>query len=105
VSIARALLNDPAIIILDEATSDVDTETEEIIQENLDRIIADRTAFVIAHRLSTIKDADRIVVMGDGEIIETGIHDDLVDAGGSYAELWAAQSDMNPAREPATQKN
>jgi ATP-binding cassette subfamily B protein len=94
VSIARALLNDPSLIILDEATSDVDTETEEIIQENLDKLIADRTAFVIAHRLSTIQGADRIVVMEDGEVIETGSHTDLLDDHGTYADLWAKQADM-----------
>ncbi|TQQ82755.1 ABC transporter ATP-binding protein [Halonotius terrestris] len=92
-SIARALLNDPEIIILDEATSDVDTETEELIQASLRRLIADRTAFVIAHRLSTIQDADRIVVMADGEIIEEGPHDDLLAAEGAYADLWEAQTD------------
>jgi len=93
VAIARALLNDPAIIIFDEATSDVDTETEDLIQESLDRLIADRTAFVIAHRLSTIKDADRVVVMEDGEVTETGTHDDLLALEGEYATLWAAQAD------------
>jgi ATP-binding cassette subfamily B protein len=92
-SIARALLNDPEIIILDEATSDVDTETEELIQESLTRLIADRTAFVIAHRLSTIQDADRIVVMEDGEIIEQGSHAQLITDSGKYADLWASQAD------------
>ncbi|WP_459193919.1 ABC transporter ATP-binding protein [Halosimplex sp. J119] len=97
VSIARTLLNDPDVIVLDEATSDVDTETEELIQRNLETLTADRTAFVIAHRLSTIQDADRIVVMEDGEVIETGSHDDLVDYGGAYAGLWASQTDDSPA--------
>lgn len=92
-SIARALLNDPEIIILDEATSDVDTETEELIQESLTRLISDRTAFVIAHRLSTIQDADRIVVMEDGEIIEDGSHGELVASGRKYADLWQTQAD------------
>ncbi|SHH46222.1 ABC transporter ATP-binding protein [Halobaculum gomorrense] len=92
IAIARALLNDPEIIVLDEATSDVDTETEELIQRSLRRLIADRTAFVIAHRLSTIRDADRVVVMEEGRIIEQGSHDELVDADGDYADLWARQA-------------
>ncbi|NHX37029.1 MULTISPECIES: ABC transporter ATP-binding protein [Halolamina] len=91
-AIARALLNDPEIVILDEATSDVDTETEEKIQQSLDRLTADRTAFVIAHRLSTIKDADRIVVMENGQVAETGSHDELLREGGDYASLWEMQA-------------
>ncbi|MFB6196160.1 MAG: ABC transporter ATP-binding protein [Haloplanus sp.] len=92
-AIARALLNDPAIIVFDEATSDVDTETEDLIQESLDRLIEDRTAFVIAHRLSTIQDADRIVVLEDGEIVESGTHAELLDGDGNYATLWRSQAD------------
>jgi ATP-binding cassette subfamily B protein len=96
-AIARALLNDPSVIVFDEATSDVDTETEELIQESLDRLIEDRTAFVIAHRLSTLREADRIVVMEDGEIKESGTHEDLLDLGGEYATLWRSQADSDPS--------
>jgi ATP-binding cassette subfamily B protein len=95
IAIARALLNDPSIIIFDEATSDVDTETETVIQQSLSRLIEDRTAFVIAHRLSTIQDADRIVVVDDGEIVESGTHEDLLDDGEEYATLWQAQSETD----------
>ncbi|MFD1598639.1 ABC transporter ATP-binding protein [Halobellus rarus] len=93
IAIARALLNDPAIIVFDEATSDVDTETEERIKASIDRLIEDRTAFVIAHRLSTIRDADRVVVLDDGEVVESGTHDELLAGSGEYAALWDAQLD------------
>jgi ATP-binding cassette subfamily B protein len=93
IAIARALLNDPAIIVFDEATSDVDTETEERIKTSIDRLIADRTAFVIAHRLSTIRDADRVVVLDDGEVAESGTHEELLAGSGEYAALWDAQLD------------
>ena len=92
ISIARAILKDPEILILDEATSDVDTETEMLIQRSLDRLTADRTTFAIAHRLSTIKDADQIVVLEDGRIVEGGSHEELIDEDGLYAHLWGVQA-------------
>ena len=94
VGIARILLQDPAVLILDEATSDVDTETELHIQESLDALLADRTVLAIAHRLSTIMDADTILVLEDGEIVERGTHDELLAADGLYADLWGVQAGM-----------
>jgi len=91
-SIARAVLADAPILILDEATSAVDNETEAAIQRSLSRITADRTTLVIAHRLSTIRHADRIVVLEDGGIVEQGTHDELVKRGGVYARLWSVQT-------------
>jgi len=90
--IARAMLEDPDILILDEATSDVDTETEMLIQRSLDELTADRTTFAIAHRLSTIKDADQIVVLEDGRIVERGSHEELIGSDGLYAHLWGVQA-------------
>ncbi|WP_248903514.1 ABC transporter ATP-binding protein [Halocatena marina] len=91
-SIARAVLKDPAILVLDEATSDVDTETEMLIQRSLDRLTADRTTFAIAHRLSTIKDADQIIVLEGGSIVEHGPHEELIENDGLYAHLWGVQA-------------
>ena len=91
-SIARAILKDAPILVLDEATSAVDTETERAIQQNLRRITRGRTALVIAHRLSTIRHADRILVLTDGRVAEEGHHDQLVARGGIYADLWHVQS-------------
>ena len=92
IAIARAILKDPDILVLDEATSDVDTETEMLIQRSLDRLTEDRTTFAIAHRLSTIKDADTIVVLEDGRVVERGSHADLLAEDGLYANLWAVQA-------------
>lgn len=90
-SIARAILADPGILILDEATSSVDTRTESQIQKGLLELMEGRTSFVIAHRLSTIRDADKILVINEGQIIEKGTHDDLLDDGGSYYDLYMSQ--------------
>lgn len=92
IAIARAILADPAILILDEATSNLDTESEQLIQASLRRLMEGRTCFVIAHRLSTIRDADRIVVIEDGQVIETGTHDDLIAKDTRYREMVAAQT-------------
>jgi ATP-binding cassette subfamily B protein len=88
ISFARALLADPRILILDEATSSVDTQTEQIIQRALARLLRGRTAFVIAHRLSTITNADKIVVIEGGQVIEQGTHAELLERRGIYYELY-----------------
>ncbi|MGO2742372.1 MAG: ABC transporter ATP-binding protein [Pseudolactococcus laudensis] len=90
-TIARALLKDAPMLILDEATSSVDTRTEEMIQKAMDKLMEGRTSFVIAHRLSTIKNADLILVMKDGDIIESGNHETLLEQGGFYADLYNSQ--------------
>ena len=90
-TIARAVLADPRILILDEATSSVDTRTEVLIQRAMDKLMQNRTSFVIAHRLSTIRDADLILVMRDGDIVEQGNHQDLLASNGFYAELYNSQ--------------
>jgi ATP-binding cassette subfamily B protein len=91
-AIARALLADPTVLVLDEATSAVDTETELYIQRALAGVTADRTTVVIAHRLSTVRDADTIVVLDGGRVAESGTHDELIARGGLYATLWAVQT-------------
>ena len=95
VAFARALVADPRILVLDEATSNVDVRTESLIEQGLRRLVAGRTSIVIAHRLSTIRHASRILVMENGEIVEQGTHDELLDHGGRYWELyrdWAEQA-------------
>ena len=91
VAIARALLRDPTLLILDEATSSLDVKSEALVQEALERLMADRTTLIIAHRLSTVSDADRIAVLDRGRILETGTHEDLVEHGGLYRELIETQ--------------
>lgn len=94
-TIARAILADPKILILDEATSSVDTRTEVLIQKAMDNLMEGRTSFVIAHRLSTIKNADLILVMDNGDIVEQGTHDALIEANGFYARLYNSQFEKN----------
>ncbi|MCO8246179.1 MULTISPECIES: ABC transporter ATP-binding protein [unclassified Haladaptatus] len=94
VGIARILLQNPAVLILDEATSDVDTETELRIQQSLDALLADRTVLAIAHRLSTIKNAETILVLEDGRVVERGTHGELLAEDGLYADLWGVQAGM-----------
>ena len=90
-TIARAMLQNAPMLILDEATSSVDTRTEAVIQRAMDTLTADRTSFVIAHRLSTIKNADLILVMRDGDVVESGNHETLMQQGGFYADLYNSQ--------------
>ena len=93
-TIARAMLQNAPMLILDEATSSVDTRTELLIQRAMDRLTEGRTSFVIAHRLSTIKNADLILVLKDGDIIESGNHEELLAKGGFYADLYNSQFDQ-----------
>ena len=97
ISFARAVLADPRILILDEATANVDTRTEAVIQRALRELLRNRTSFVIAHRLSTIRNADRIIVLENGRIVEQGAHDDLLALGGRYANLYRMTYEQHPA--------
>ena len=90
-TIARAFLRHSDVLILDEATSSVDTRTEVLVQQAMDRLQEGNTSFVIAHRLSTIRDASTIIVMEDGDVVEQGTHTELLAAGGAYARLYQSQ--------------
>ena len=92
-TIARGMIVDAPFLILDEATSNVDTRTEELVQKAMDKLTEGRTSFIIAHRLSTIKNADLILVMQDGNIVEQGNHEELLDKKGFYFDLYNSQFD------------
>ena len=94
-NIARAAVSKAPVLILDEATSSVDTRTEKHIEHGMDRLMADRTTFVIAHRLSTVRNADAIMVLEQGEIIERGSHQELLDQKGRYYELYTGRKDLD----------
>ncbi|MFC4988002.1 ABC transporter ATP-binding protein [Saliphagus infecundisoli] len=100
ICIARTILNDPSILIFDEATSAVDTETEMLIQRSLDDLTEDRTTFIIAHRLSTVRKADEVLVVEDGRIVERGDHEALLEEDGLYANLWSVQAGEMDALDP-----
>ena len=91
ISFARTIVHKPTVMVLDEATANIDTETEVLIQDSLEKIINNGTIIIVAHRLSTIRDADIILVMKDGDIVETGNHSELLRQNGVYAELWNSQ--------------
>ena len=99
ISFARAILSDPQVLVMDEATSSVDTETEQVIQQGLRRVLEGRIAFIIAHRLSTIRNATRIIVIDHGSIIEEGSHEDLMNLQGHYQELYRQQSRQEASRQ------
>jgi subfamily B ATP-binding cassette protein MsbA len=96
-SIARALLKDSPILILDEATSSLDTESEHLVQKALENLVRGRTTLIIAHRISTVRDADRIIVISGGRIVESGRHNELINMGGEYSRLYSLLVEESPA--------
>jgi ATP-binding cassette, subfamily B, bacterial len=100
IAIARTILRNPPVLVLDEATSSLDTRTERAVQEALDRLSEGRTTITIAHRLSTIRDADQIVVLDRGEVVERGTHNELIELGGLYAALVARDEVLELTEEP-----